>query len=108
MLVIFKVVVILSPGPRTQEALLSMQLSCRTPTLLSLGKLHCEAFVHIASSSVLTYISRTVPTMTSEEKKERPISMINEASNYNMTSDYAVHPLSPVGRVSYFAFTVNY
>ncbi|XP_036992472.2 pleckstrin homology domain-containing family A member 5 isoform X4 [Artibeus jamaicensis] len=38
--------------------------------------------------------------MTSEEKKERPVSMINEASNYNMTSDYAVHPLSPVGRTS--------
>ncbi|XP_054447359.1 pleckstrin homology domain-containing family A member 5 isoform X5 [Pteronotus mesoamericanus] len=43
---------------------------------------------------------QTVPTMTSEEKKERPITMINEASNYNMTSDYAVHPLSPVGRTS--------
>lgn len=26
--------------------------------------------------------------------------MINEASNYNMTSDYAVHPMSPVGRTS--------
>uniref|UniRef100_A0A5F9DD92 Pleckstrin homology domain containing A5 n=1 Tax=Oryctolagus cuniculus TaxID=9986 RepID=A0A5F9DD92_RABIT len=38
--------------------------------------------------------------MTSEEKKERPISMINEASNYNVTSDYAVHPMSPVGRTS--------
>nr|XP_048288465.1 pleckstrin homology domain-containing family A member 5 isoform X7 [Myodes glareolus] len=38
--------------------------------------------------------------MTSEEKKERPISMINEASNYNMASDYAVHPMSPVGRTS--------
>ncbi|XP_012588282.1 PREDICTED: pleckstrin homology domain-containing family A member 5 isoform X3 [Condylura cristata] len=38
--------------------------------------------------------------MTSEEKKERPLSMINEASNYNMTSDYAVHPMSPVGRSS--------
>ncbi|XP_042847783.1 pleckstrin homology domain-containing family A member 5 isoform X2 [Panthera tigris] len=38
--------------------------------------------------------------MTSEEKKERPISMINEASNYNMTSDYGVHPMSPVGRTS--------
>nr|XP_014428123.1 pleckstrin homology domain-containing family A member 5 isoform X8 [Pelodiscus sinensis] len=35
--------------------------------------------------------------MTSEEKKERPIS---EASNYNLTSDYAVHPMSPVGRTS--------
>ncbi|MBZ3869815.1 Pleckstrin homology domain-containing family A member 5 [Sciurus carolinensis] len=38
--------------------------------------------------------------MTSEEKKERPISMINEASNYNMTSDYTVHPMSPIGRTS--------
>ncbi|XP_048643210.1 pleckstrin homology domain-containing family A member 5 isoform X21 [Marmota marmota marmota] len=38
--------------------------------------------------------------MTSEEKKERPISMINEASNYNMSSDYAVHPMSPIGRTS--------
>nr|XP_020014364.1 pleckstrin homology domain-containing family A member 5-like [Castor canadensis] len=38
--------------------------------------------------------------MTSEEKKERPISMVNEASNYSMTSDYAVHPMSPVGRTS--------
>lgn len=42
--------------------------------------------------------------MTPEEKKERPISMINEASNYNMTSDYAAHPMSPIGRVSYFAY----
>uniref|UniRef100_A0A8D2DLC6 Pleckstrin homology domain containing A5 n=1 Tax=Sciurus vulgaris TaxID=55149 RepID=A0A8D2DLC6_SCIVU len=43
---------------------------------------------------------QTVATMTSEEKKERPISMINEASNYNMTSDYTVHPMSPIGRTS--------
>ncbi|XP_037700936.1 pleckstrin homology domain-containing family A member 5 isoform X4 [Choloepus didactylus] len=43
---------------------------------------------------------QTIATMTSDEKKERPISMINEASNYNMTSDYAVHPVSPVGRTS--------
>ncbi|XFG00596.1 hypothetical protein AB1E19_004220 [Capra hircus] len=43
---------------------------------------------------------QTVATMTSEEKKERPLSMINEASNYNMTTDYAVHPMSPVGRTS--------
>ncbi|XP_054552384.1 pleckstrin homology domain-containing family A member 5 isoform X2 [Talpa occidentalis] len=43
---------------------------------------------------------QTVAAMTSEEKKERPLSMINEASNYNMTSDYAVHPMSPVGRSS--------
>ncbi|XP_043821232.1 pleckstrin homology domain-containing family A member 5 isoform X34 [Dromiciops gliroides] len=43
---------------------------------------------------------QTTTTMTSEEKKERPISMINEAANYNLTSDYAVHPVSPVGRSS--------
>ncbi|XP_076710275.1 pleckstrin homology domain-containing family A member 5 isoform X1 [Callospermophilus lateralis] len=43
---------------------------------------------------------QTVATMTSEEKKERSISMINEASNYNMSSDYAVHPMSPIGRTS--------
>ncbi|CAK6443624.1 unnamed protein product [Pipistrellus nathusii] len=43
---------------------------------------------------------QTVPTMTSEDKKEHSISMTNEASNYNMTSDYAVHPMSPVGRTS--------
>uniref|UniRef100_A0A2K5DSC2 Pleckstrin homology domain containing A5 n=1 Tax=Aotus nancymaae TaxID=37293 RepID=A0A2K5DSC2_AOTNA len=43
---------------------------------------------------------QTVATMTSEEKKERPISMINEASNYNVTSDYAVHPMSPISRTS--------
>ncbi|XP_025891344.1 pleckstrin homology domain-containing family A member 5-like [Nothoprocta perdicaria] len=38
--------------------------------------------------------------MTSEEKKERPVSMICEATNYNLTSDYAAHPMSPVGRTS--------
>ncbi|XP_072509698.1 pleckstrin homology domain-containing family A member 5 isoform X18 [Notamacropus eugenii] len=43
---------------------------------------------------------QTTTAMTSEEKKERPISMINEAANYNLTSDYAVHPVSPVGRSS--------
>nr|XP_021135644.1 pleckstrin homology domain-containing family A member 5 isoform X6 [Columba livia] len=38
--------------------------------------------------------------MTSEDKKERPVSMICEATNYNLTSDYAAHPMSPVGRTS--------
>ncbi|XP_023781518.1 pleckstrin homology domain-containing family A member 5 isoform X7 [Cyanistes caeruleus] len=38
--------------------------------------------------------------MSSEEKKERPVSMICEATNYNLTSDYAAHPMSPVGRTS--------
>uniref|UniRef100_A0A8D2Q715 Pleckstrin homology domain containing A5 n=2 Tax=Varanus komodoensis TaxID=61221 RepID=A0A8D2Q715_VARKO len=38
--------------------------------------------------------------MTSEEKKERPINMISEAAHYNLTSDYAAHPMSPLGRTS--------
>ncbi|XP_077682764.1 pleckstrin homology domain-containing family A member 5 isoform X3 [Eretmochelys imbricata] len=38
--------------------------------------------------------------MASEEKKERTVSTISDASNYNLTSDYAVHPVSPVGRTS--------
>ncbi|XP_051470384.1 pleckstrin homology domain-containing family A member 5 isoform X7 [Apus apus] len=43
---------------------------------------------------------QTAAAMTSEEKKERPVSMICEATNYNLTSDYAAHPVSPVGRTS--------
>ncbi|XP_053108322.1 pleckstrin homology domain-containing family A member 5 isoform X15 [Hemicordylus capensis] len=38
--------------------------------------------------------------MTSEEKKDRPINMISEAAHYNLTSDYAAHPMSPLGRTS--------
>ncbi|NWW91325.1 PKHA5 protein, partial [Rhynochetos jubatus] len=43
---------------------------------------------------------QTAAAMTSEEKKERPVSMICEATNYNLVSDYAAHPMSPVGRTS--------
>ncbi|XP_049677650.1 pleckstrin homology domain-containing family A member 5 isoform X11 [Accipiter gentilis] len=43
---------------------------------------------------------QTAAAMTSEEKKERPVSMICEAANYNLTSDYSAHPMSPVGRTS--------
>ncbi|XP_044308105.1 pleckstrin homology domain-containing family A member 5 isoform X3 [Varanus komodoensis] len=43
---------------------------------------------------------QTAATMTSEEKKERPINMISEAAHYNLTSDYAAHPMSPLGRTS--------
>uniref|UniRef100_A0A8C8SQW9 Pleckstrin homology domain containing A5 n=1 Tax=Pelusios castaneus TaxID=367368 RepID=A0A8C8SQW9_9SAUR len=43
---------------------------------------------------------QTAATMTSEEKKERPVNTISEASNSNLTSDYVVHPMSPVGRTS--------
>ncbi|XP_012880506.1 PREDICTED: LOW QUALITY PROTEIN: pleckstrin homology domain-containing family A member 5 [Dipodomys ordii] len=37
--------------------------------------------------------------MPAEDKKERPVSMVNEAS-YSPASDYAPHPMSPAGRTS--------
>uniref|UniRef100_A0A8C3UJR6 Pleckstrin homology domain containing A5 n=1 Tax=Catharus ustulatus TaxID=91951 RepID=A0A8C3UJR6_CATUS len=43
---------------------------------------------------------QTAAAMSSEDKKERPVSMICEATNYNLASDYAAHPMSPVGRTS--------
>nr|XP_020659881.1 pleckstrin homology domain-containing family A member 5 isoform X9 [Pogona vitticeps] len=38
--------------------------------------------------------------MTSEEKKDRSVNMISEAAHYNLTSEYAGHPMSPLGRTS--------
>ncbi|XP_038621703.1 pleckstrin homology domain-containing family A member 5 [Tachyglossus aculeatus] len=38
--------------------------------------------------------------MSAGEKKERPSSLLSEASNYNLSSDYAAHPVSPVARSS--------
>nr|XP_034983521.1 pleckstrin homology domain-containing family A member 5 isoform X12 [Zootoca vivipara]XP_034983523.1 pleckstrin homology domain-containing family A member 5 isoform X12 [Zootoca vivipara] len=38
--------------------------------------------------------------MSSEEKKDRQVNMISEAAHYNLTSDYAAHPMSPLGRTS--------
>ncbi|XP_069048792.1 pleckstrin homology domain-containing family A member 5 isoform X27 [Lepisosteus oculatus] len=38
--------------------------------------------------------------MTSQEKKDRPVSTMSEASNYTMASEYATHPGSPIGRPS--------
>ncbi|KAM6437377.1 pleckstrin homology domain-containing family A member 5 isoform 17-T17 [Liasis olivaceus] len=43
---------------------------------------------------------QTAATMTSEEKKERPLNMASEAVHYNLTSDYTAHPMSPLGRTS--------
>ncbi|XP_069867701.1 pleckstrin homology domain-containing family A member 5 isoform X3 [Dipodomys merriami] len=42
---------------------------------------------------------QAVGSMPSEDKKERPMSMVNEAS-YSPASDYAPHPMSPAGRTS--------
>ncbi|XP_069484501.1 pleckstrin homology domain-containing family A member 5 isoform X4 [Ambystoma mexicanum] len=39
---------------------------------------------------------QTASTMASQEKKERPPSMVSEAANYNRTSDSAAPPLSPI------------
>ncbi|MBN3301991.1 PKHA5 protein, partial [Amia calva] len=41
-----------------------------------------------------------VSKMASHEKKDRPVSTMSEASNYTMTSEYATHPGSPIGRPS--------
>ncbi|XP_048191231.1 LOW QUALITY PROTEIN: pleckstrin homology domain-containing family A member 5 [Perognathus longimembris pacificus] len=43
---------------------------------------------------------QAVASMTSEDKKERPGSLLNEAANYSPASDYAAHPMSPAGRTS--------
>uniref|UniRef100_A0ABM5GDX0 Pleckstrin homology domain-containing family A member 5 isoform X12 n=1 Tax=Pogona vitticeps TaxID=103695 RepID=A0ABM5GDX0_9SAUR len=43
---------------------------------------------------------QTAATMTSEEKKDRSVNMISEAAHYNLTSEYAGHPMSPLGRTS--------
>ncbi|XP_053262934.1 pleckstrin homology domain-containing family A member 5 isoform X4 [Podarcis raffonei] len=43
---------------------------------------------------------QTAATMSSEEKKDRQVNMIGEAAHYNLTSDYAAHPMSPLGRTS--------
>ncbi|KAG9345858.1 hypothetical protein JZ751_009014 [Albula glossodonta] len=41
-----------------------------------------------------------VPKAPANEKKERPLSTMSEASNYTGGSDYATHPSSPAGRPS--------
>uniref|UniRef100_A0A8D0BG74 Pleckstrin homology domain containing A5 n=1 Tax=Salvator merianae TaxID=96440 RepID=A0A8D0BG74_SALMN len=46
------------------------------------------------------YYIKTAATMTSEEKKDRPVNMTSEAAHHNLTSDYATHPMSPLGRTS--------
>ncbi|KAM4820472.1 pleckstrin homology domain-containing family A member 5 [Thomomys bottae] len=43
---------------------------------------------------------QAVGSMTSEDKKERPGSLTNEAVNYSPASDYVPHPLSPGSRTS--------
>ncbi|XP_077196242.1 pleckstrin homology domain-containing family A member 5 isoform X13 [Paroedura picta] len=43
---------------------------------------------------------QTAATMSSEDKKDQSVNMISEAAHYNLTSNYSVHPLSPLGRTS--------
>ncbi|XP_074532892.1 pleckstrin homology domain-containing family A member 5-like isoform X9 [Halichoeres trimaculatus] len=44
--------------------------------------------------------SRSAPKVSANEKKERPLSTMSEASNYTGGSDQAANPSSPAGRVS--------
>ncbi|XP_042191882.1 pleckstrin homology domain-containing family A member 5 isoform X13 [Callorhinchus milii] len=39
-------------------------------------------------------------TMASQERKERPVSVVSEVSNYTMASEMTLVPMSPVGRSS--------
>ncbi|XP_070686154.1 pleckstrin homology domain-containing family A member 5-like isoform X3 [Pempheris klunzingeri] len=43
---------------------------------------------------------QSAPKVPANEKKERPISTMSEASNYTGGSDHAANPSSPAGRVS--------
>ncbi|XP_061108971.1 pleckstrin homology domain-containing family A member 5 isoform X10 [Conger conger] len=43
---------------------------------------------------------KTPTPVPANEKKERPVSTMSEASNYTGGSDYATHPVSPAGRAS--------
>ncbi|KAM9352590.1 pleckstrin homology domain-containing family A member 5-like isoform 1-T1 [Symphorus nematophorus] len=44
--------------------------------------------------------SRSAPKVPANERKERPLSTMSEASNYTGGSDYAANPSSPAGRPS--------
>ncbi|XP_029951311.1 pleckstrin homology domain-containing family A member 5-like isoform X4 [Salarias fasciatus] len=44
--------------------------------------------------------SRSASKVPANEKKERPLSTMNEASNYAGSADYAANPSSPAGRPS--------
>ncbi|KAG5845903.1 hypothetical protein ANANG_G00144120 [Anguilla anguilla] len=45
-------------------------------------------------------VPKTPTPAPANEKKERPVSTMSEASNYTGGSDYATHPASPAGRPS--------
>lgn len=48
----------------------------------------------------LCFLFRSASKVPANEKKERPLSTMSEASNYTGGSDYAANPSSPAGRVS--------
>ncbi|XP_078091452.1 pleckstrin homology domain-containing family A member 5 isoform X3 [Mustelus asterias] len=43
---------------------------------------------------------RTAAAMASQERKDRPVSMVSEVSTYTMASEMALLPMSPAGRSS--------
>lgn len=56
--------------------------------------------VIICSWHVLYLLCRSVSKVPANDKKERPLSTMSEASNYTAGTDYAGTPSSPAGRVS--------
>ncbi|XP_064198903.1 pleckstrin homology domain-containing family A member 5 isoform X5 [Anguilla rostrata] len=59
--------------------------------------LNCGKLVHPMLNRP---VPKTPTPAPANEKKERPVSTMSEASNYTGGSDYATHPASPAGRPS--------
>ncbi|KAK1888250.1 Pleckstrin like domain containing family A member 5 [Dissostichus eleginoides] len=65
---------------------------------VSVGCLECE---HVCErSSDVSGCPRSASKVPSNEKMDRPLSTMTEASNYTSGSDYAANPNSPAGRPS--------
>lgn len=54
----------------------------------------------MCSWHALCLLFRSASKVPANEKKERPLSTMSEASNYTGGSDHAANPSSPAGRVS--------
>lgn len=58
------------------------------------------AFGMLCSFLSLFFFFRSASKAPANEKKERALNTMSEASNYTGGSDYAANPSSPAGRVS--------
>uniref|UniRef100_UPI00398ED063 pleckstrin homology domain-containing family A member 5 isoform X2 n=1 Tax=Pristiophorus japonicus TaxID=55135 RepID=UPI00398ED063 len=87
---------------------ISLLFSCRSSYLLSSHnewKVTCKHPVtrHTSQENCIFVMNddfRTAATMASQEKKDRPVSMVSEVSTYTMASEMALLPMSPAGRSS--------